>query len=85
MVSSRVKGYLRPHKHSCHSGIHGFFYKRTLFSAQPGVAYRKTVFEPQVCLNVCLTNQRAFLYEITKKVELYTLKLGNEYDWREKH
>ena len=27
-------------------------------SAQPGDAYREAVFEPQVCLHVCLTNKK---------------------------
>ena len=44
-----------------------FFISTPFFSAQPGVAYRKAVFEPQVCLDVCLTNQTTFKYEITKK------------------
>ena len=43
-----------------------FFYKHTLFLAQLGVAYREAVFEPQVCLDVYLTN-RTFVYEITQK------------------
>ena len=45
--------------------IHDLF-----LSAQPGVAYREAVVEPQVCL----TNQRTFVYEITKKVVLNTMK-----------
>ena len=44
-----------------------FFISTPFFSAQSGVAYRKTVFEPHVCLDVCLTNRRTFEYEITKK------------------
>ena len=44
-----------------------FFISTPFFSAQPGVAYREAVFEPQVCLDVCLTNQKPFIYEITKK------------------
>ena len=44
-----------------------FFISTPFFSAQPGVAYRETIFEPQVCLDVCLTNQRTFVYEITKR------------------
>ena len=43
-----------------------FFISAPFFSAQPGIAYRKAVFEPQVCLDVCLTNQTTFIYEITK-------------------
>ena len=45
-------------------------YKHTLFSAKPGVAYRKAVLEPQACLDVCLENQRTFVYEVSKKVVL---------------
>ena len=54
-----------------------FFISTPFFSAQPGVAYCEAVFEPQVCLDVCLTNLKAFIYEITKKVVLNTIKLGN--------
>ena len=61
--------------------IHVFYFISTpFFPAQPGVAYRKAVFEPQVCLDVCLTNQRTLLYEIAKKVELRKIKLGNVSD-----
>ena len=48
--------------------VHVFFYKHTLFSAQPGVANREAVFQPQGCLDVCLTNQRIFVYEMANKV-----------------
>ena len=44
-----------------------FFISTPFFSAQPGVAYRKAVFEPQVCLDVCLTTQTTFIYEMIKK------------------
>ena len=37
------------------------FISTPFFSAQPGVAYREAVFQPQACLNVCLTNQRIFV------------------------
>ena len=51
------------------SGCTRFFFISTpFFSAQPGVAYRETVFEPQVCSDVCLTSQRIFVYEITKRL-----------------
>ena len=61
--------------------IHVFYFIRTpFFPAQPGVAYRKAVFEPQVCLDVCLTNQKTFVHEITKKVVLDTIELGIVYD-----
>ena len=43
-----------------------FFISTPFFSAQPGVAYREAVFEPQVCLDLCLTNRKTFVYEITK-------------------
>ena len=51
------------------SEIHVFYFISTpFFSAQPGVAYLEAVFEPQVCLDVCLANQRTFVYEIKKVV-----------------
>ena len=66
-------------------GVHVFFFISTpFFSAQPGIAYRETVFEPQVCLDVCLTSQRTFVYEITEKVVLNTMRLGNVYEQRGK-
>ena len=53
------------------SYVHVFYFISTpFFSAEPGVAYREAVFEPQVYLDVCLANQRTFVYEITKKVAL---------------
>ena len=61
--------------------LHVFYFISTpFFPAQPGVAYRKAVFEPQVCLDVCLTNQKTFVHEITKKVVLDTIELGIVYD-----
>ena len=61
--------------------LHDFLFISTpFFSAQPGVAYRETVFEPQVCLDVCLTYERIFVYEIIKKLVLYTIISGNVYD-----
>ena len=61
--------------------LHVFLFMSTpLFSAQPRVAYLEAVFEPQVCLDVCLTNQSTFVYEITKKVVSNTVKLRNVYD-----
>ena len=51
--------------------VHVFYFISTpFFLAQPGVAYREAVFEHQVCLDVCLANQRAFVYEIITKVVL---------------
>ena len=50
-----------------------------------GVAYREAVFEPRVCLDVCLTSKRIFGNEKTKKLVLYTMILGNVYDQEEKH
>ena len=47
-----------------------YFISTPFFSVQPGVAYREAVFELQVCLDVCLANQRTFVNEITKKVVL---------------
>ena len=59
-----------------------YFISTAFFSAQPGVAYREAVFEPQVCLDVCLANQSIFEYEM---VVLITIKLGNVYDQKEKY
>ena len=47
-----------------------FFTSTPFFSAQPGRAYGEAVFEPQACLDSCLTNKKTFVYEITKKVVL---------------
>ena len=57
-----------------------YFISTPFFSAQPGVAYREAVFEPQVCLDVCLANQSIFIYEITIKVVLITVKLCSAYN-----
>ena len=37
------------------------FCKHTFFSAKPGNAFREAVFEPQTCLDPCLSNQRTFV------------------------
>ena len=61
--------------------IHVFcFISTPFFSAQPWVAYREAVFEPWVCLDLCLANKKTFVFKITKKVMLNGRKLGNVFD-----
>ena len=59
-----------PHLEGARISYTFFFISTPFFSAQPGVAYHEAVFEPQMCLDVCLTYHRTFIYEIIKKVQL---------------
>ena len=61
-----------------------FFYKHTLFfSAQPRVAHREAIFEPQVLKRVLNKSKSICKWNNKKGNVKFTIKIGNVYDLRE--